>query len=369
MEINNNLIQQFFENKCTPEEFEAVLHYLDQHPEVAAKYLGIEEWNAVDPHQPVSDHSKEAVLDRLREQLTPVSQLSTPSDQPDHPAPSTIRFVRRQMSWAAAAASLLILACGGWWMASRHTNEKSVAGRSGNQREAPRHLTVSPVWVCRTNGTGKPELLALPDGSRVRLAAHSSLRYTDSFGRVRRDCWLEGVAVFTVEKDRSHPFTVYSGALATTALGTSFEVRNRITEDHLTIRLYTGKIVVRPAAPLSHWSRDVYLTAGQQVLFDSHSMLARVGRFGTPTPDGTGKATEDQNGLVFNNSSLKTVFDRLSMRFHKTISYKPSDIVGMNFTGSMATDSLPDFLRLLATMNNLEVREQPAGYNISRHND
>lgn len=364
MEINHSLIQKFFENRCNPEEFEAVMHYLDQHPEASAKYLGIEEWKAIDPHEPVSDHKMEEVLEGLSRQLLARTERHDRRGG---------RFGSRQMSWAAVAASLLVLACGWWWMANRNANERSIAGGSGRQPDTRQHLTVSPTWVSRTNATGKPESLVLPDGSRVKLDAHSFLRYTDSFGMVRRDCWLEGIAVFTVEKDRSHPFTVYSGALATTALGTSFEVRNRLTEGYMTIRLYTGKVVVRPAAPLRNWNRDIYLSEGQQVKFDHHSMLARVGRFGTPAADATvkapGKATEEQNGLVFNNSSLKEVFDRLSIQFHKTISYKSSDITGMNFTGSMAADSLPDFLRLLAMMNNLEVREQPDGYSITRHKD
>jgi ferric-dicitrate binding protein FerR (iron transport regulator) len=201
----------------------------------------------------------------------------------------------------------------------------------------------------------------------VKLFAHSALRYTDSFGIVCRASWLEGEAIFTVEKDKDHPFTVYSGVLATTALGTSFGVRAPAEADMITVKLFTGRVVVKPA-PSGYRGKDVYLSPGEQVLFDNHSLLAKVSRFVPESGSAAGKEADSQ-GLVFNNSPLKIVFKRLSVQFHKTISYKYSDIAGMNFTGSMSTDSLPDFLRLLATMNDLHIQEQPTGYIITRNKD
>jgi ferric-dicitrate binding protein FerR (iron transport regulator) len=371
MEITDDLIRKFFNNECEPPEFEAVMRYLELHPEAVA-HFSVEDWNAAALRKVVADHDHAEVLAALKTKLFGYGADSGHTTGDFQPS-ATGRL--RRLSWTAVAASLLLVICGWFWMTTHKSGGKGIAGTG--PRSAADGLgkagaggaeQAAAAWVDRRNTSGKTETIVLPDGSHVKLFAHSALRYTDSFGIVCRASWLEGEAIFTVEKDKDHPFTVYSGALATTALGTSFGVRAPATADMITVKLFTGRVVVRSAAPFRYRGKDVYLSPGEQVLFDNHSLLARVSRFVPDSGNVAGKEA-DQQGLVFNNSPLKIVFTRLSLQYHTTISYKHSDIAGMNFTGSMSTDSLPDFLRLLATMNDLDIREQPTGYIITRHKD
>ena len=367
MEITNDLIQRFFENKCEPEEVEAVIRHLQLHPEQAAQFLGIDEWNAIDPGQPVPDHSQEEVLEQLRKRLFRRSATSTSST-------ASTAFIRR-LSWTSVAASLL-LAVGGWtWLTTRNSHTKALTAASGQQtegRQADSHQHPAASWIVRNNPTGQAQKLLLPDGSRVKLYAHSSLRYTDSFGITRRDSWLEGEAEFSVQKDQVHPFTVLSGSLATTALGTSFDVKALPAAANITVKLFTGKVVVRSLRPRSGWNKDIYLLPGEELLYDDHRMLATIGRF-TPLPQnqtGNGMPMVQEGDLVFNNSSLKEVFRQLSIQYHKKFTYRTSDLTGMNFTGTVPrTDSLDSFLRLLATMNNLDIQQQAAGIIVTRHRE
>jgi transmembrane sensor len=369
MEITDDLIRKFFNDVCEPPEFEAVMRYLELHPEAVAHYSA-EDWNAAGLRKVVVDHDPAEVLAGLKAKL--FSHGADPGQATeDRLYPATGRL--RRLSWTAVAASLLLVIGGWFWMTTHQSGGKGIAGsRSAadglEEAGAGGAEQAGAAWIDRRNTSGKTETIVLPDGSHVKLFAHSTLRYTDSFGIVCRASWLEGEAIFTVEKDKYHPFTVYSGGLATTALGTSFGVRAPAVADMITVKLFTGRVVVRSASALMNKGKDVYLSPGEQVLFDNHSLLARVSRFIPESGNATGKET-DQQGLVFNNSPLKTVFTHLSLQFHITISYKYSDIAGMNFTGSMSTDSLPDFLRLLATMNDLDIREQPTGYIITRHKD
>ena len=91
------------------------------------------------------------------------------------------------------------------------------------------------------------------------------------------------------------------------------------------------------------------------------------------TNDGPGMQPAGAGGmgdLVFNNSSLKAVFERLSLQYHKKIVYRASELAGLNFTGTlMRTDSLDTILSLLGTMNNLDIHEQPAGFVVTRRQD
>src|SRR5699024_6685187 len=66
----------------------------------------------------------------------------------------------------------------------------------------------------------------LPDGSKVILNSNSSISYTDGFAKDKRELTLQGEGFFQVTKDPARPFTVHTGNIATTALGTSFNVRH-----------------------------------------------------------------------------------------------------------------------------------------------
>jgi hypothetical protein len=61
------------------------------------------------------------------------------------------------------------------------------------------------------------------------------------------------------------------------------------------------------------------------------------------------------------------VIQKLSDSYHHRIIYNEAEIAGTNFTGTVThSDSLFVVLRLLATMNGLEVREEGSSYKLSK---
>ncbi|HEY4289692.1 MAG TPA: FecR domain-containing protein [Puia sp.] len=341
MEVTNSLIRKFFSNQCNEEEFEAVMKYFQLHPELLAKEMGLKEWEAGETVT-AEAAGEEEVLAQLKERFFP-------------------KRVRR-MYWPAVAASLL-LAVGGWVVINKTRGKGPVAvGENSPVGQGAEKAN----WTYRTNNSSKAETIVLPDGSRVKLYAHSTLRYTDSFGLARRDSWLAGEAEFSVKKDKAHPFTVLSSSLATTALGTEFGVKSSFRE---TVKLYSGKVVVRSVRPMKGWEKDVYLEPGQQVLYDDRRLMATVSRFDGKAPGSDAAGVTGQD-LVFNNSPLKEVFQQLSIQYYTKFNFRAKDLRGLNFTGTVPrTDSLDVFLRLLAGMNNLEIAGRSGGYTVSRHRD
>lgn len=85
--------------------------------------------------------------------------------------------------------------------------------------------------------------LTLQDGSRVILNSGSKLRYIKNFESDRRELFLSGEAYFEVAKDSLRPFSVRTGQVTTTALGTSFNITAYENERH-DISLLTGKVEV-----------------------------------------------------------------------------------------------------------------------------
>lgn len=328
MEITPELIQRFLAQECDPEEFEAVTRWLESSPADAPRLLGWESDQAV---RPVEDHDPEEVLAHLQASLFPRKQAMV-----------------RKLLWPAAAAVILATIVGLGTV---------IRSRSGAEVAATEATKPRARWIERRNRGDVALIIALPDSSSVKLYGHSSIRYTDSFGLLRRESWVDGAADFVVKKDNVHPFTVTSGTLATTALGTSFGVRSGIE-----VRLFTGKVVVRDLSG----GKDVYLLPGQRLAYDPQKRLAAVSRFNS---EPAALPTEIK-GLSFANSPLREVFRRLSAHYHTNIDYRAGDVAGMNFTGTMnSTDSLSGFLRLLGMMNRLEVKEGPAGFRISRQHE
>ena len=84
----------------------------------------------------------------------------------------------------------------------------------------------------------------LPDGSIVWLNSESKLSYPERFSDHVRIVQLEGEAFFEVTKNPTKAFIVKSGALTTTALGTSFNVRGYSFEKDIQVTLVTGKVLV-----------------------------------------------------------------------------------------------------------------------------
>ena len=357
MEITDELIQRFIAGKCGPEEADAAAAWLRLHPEVQASLLGGDDWQAAGDAGGV-DHNPEQVLEQLKQRLFPGERKPFP----------------RRLGWTVAAAVLLALAGSLIWLMQRDVREgagsssarSSATGSSAGDSSAKVLGAVS--GIDRVNNTGQSERLSLPDGSAVVLFGHSALHYTDSFGVLRRDVRLEGKADFLVARDGARPFRVVTGRLATVVLGTSFEVRAPEGVGDVSVRLYSGKVVIRSLQTMPGW-RDVFLAPGEEMVYDDHRMMVKVRKPAVRRGAGADSAG-GMGDLVFNNSSLKAVFERLSLQYHKKIVYRASELAGLNFTGRlMRTDSLDTILSLLGTMNNLDIHEQPAGFVVTRRQD
>jgi ferric-dicitrate binding protein FerR (iron transport regulator) len=131
--------------------------------------------------------------------------------------------------WVSIAATILVIALVGMsYFASTDIN---------NVDEV--HASI----VHKSNPAGQKSKVFLPDGSIAWLNSESSISYESEFKDSSRHIHLTGEAFFEVKKDSIRPFVVYSGAISTTALGTSFNI-NAFNESNITVSLTTGKVNV-----------------------------------------------------------------------------------------------------------------------------
>lgn len=90
---------------------------------------------------------------------------------------------------------------------------------------------------------GKAMKIVLADGTEVLLNADSRLSFPTRFTGTSRSVRLEGEAYFSVAKDAKHPFSVTSGNIITTALGTEFNVKAYNAKE-ISVALLTGSVTV-----------------------------------------------------------------------------------------------------------------------------
>jgi transmembrane sensor len=354
MDITEDLIQKFFNDECSAEEADAVSQFLSVHPELMNRFLNEEEWTDTNQTQELPNHLSETILVGLREQLI---------FQPPPPPWWKTKTAKR----VSVAAVFVLLAINMWiFYHPAGSKQEFVKATNQNKNTAANALTlpIASEWLNNVNNSASVKRILLSDGSLVLLDPHSSIQYKTDFNSIKRDLYLKGQAFFEVAKNKSKPFSVYSGPLSTTAMGTSFRVSAREgMHDRITVHLFTGKVLIKSIHPMQGWVSDIQLLPGQKMEFDGRLMQATVSEFRKQRKLNQQKPLATPIDLVFNNTSLSSVINQLQDNYHATIHYSKKDMRGLNFTGTVSkTDSLAVFLKLLANMNGLGVREEKGAF-------
>lgn len=242
----------------TESDFQALLQrYLDGHCSPREQAL-VERWyNRLDEADgPVLHGAPQAAIeDAIWQRLAP-RRRSPAAGAKVVRYPATF-WQSPRLRWAAA---LLVLALGtGYWGPTAwHVENRPVAADG---------------WTQHTNATAQPQLLQLPDGSRVTLHPGSSLRYTAAFAGPKREVYLTGEAFFNVTKNPSRPFLVLTNQVVTTVLGTSFRVIAYAGAPKASVAVREGRVAVQARAGANlnatpaHPAAGVLLLPNQQVVY------------------------------------------------------------------------------------------------------
>ena len=317
----------------TQAEFDAMLQrYLDGQSRPGEQRL-VEQWSAQlgqAGHQPLPPHLREEVRTAMWQQIVArTAGPAAPVVRPMWPA-----RVGRGPALRWAAAALLTLGAGtlGWWL--------------------PRHQVASTAqaaqWVQRTNTGAQPTALRLADGSQVNLYPHSSLRYLAGLAGQRREVYLVGQACFTVTKDPTHPFLVYTDKLVTTVLGTSFMVTAYAHQENR-VAVREGRVAVQPrlhadltATPTHPAAAGLLLLPNQQVT--SSATTRKLAKKLVAAP-----ALLTKEPLDFHNRPVAEVLAALEHAYGVRIVYDPAMLRDCTVTISFGDESLFEQLDTLCT--------------------
>jgi len=263
------------------------------------------------------------------------------------------RVILLQKTWFRwAVAAVVVLLAGSLWKVYRAGKPAETPGAGAPLAE-----------VIRTNGGDRDSSLLLSDGSSVVLSPGSTIRYYPSFERQRRNIFLTGKALFDVKSDPARPFTVYTGDINTTVLGTRFVV-NTLAPEKMQVRLLQGKVMV--------WSsdqrfvfREVYLEPGQQFTLDRQQHQYAVSRYPDNATVAILKKKISPTGVIsttsileFNQVPLPRVLATIGHKYGVVFRLDGRGFSNMLVTGKfMPSDPLPSVLSMLGSINKLSFTE------------
>ena len=336
------LLAKFLKGLCTEEEAEIVAGHFRQHPE---------DVHLLDEFEEAEEGV--ALPEGYREEMLAAIVGATA----ERPARTNVWMIGR---WVAAACVLLLM--GGWWLLSK-------PGGSVEHKAALQ----AAVWVGRHNADSKKIMLRLPDSSEAVLSPGATIRYRTDFGHyAKREVKVEGRAGFSVVRNEQSPFVVISEMVSTVVLGTVFEVEADKNSDEISVRLQSGKVLVR-IDPIRDSGRQYMLKPGEEFIFGkaNRSVVIRDFVHGPNVANRAGRASGKPDSLfnwyMFNNQPLAEVLQQLSNLYNVEIDYSKDDLQHIYFIGRLEKkDSLGETLGDIALLNHLKVTLRNGRYIITK---
>ncbi|MFN3809069.1 MAG: FecR family protein [Roseateles asaccharophilus] len=222
------------------------------------------------------------------------------------------------------------------------------------------------VDVYATEVGGQQQVL-LSDGTRMSLNTDTKVRV--KFDAVRRTVSLDaGEAMFEVAKDPLRPFVVRAGGSEVVAVGTVFSVRLPGTSGEsrdaaLAVALIEGELAVQPAAvglfEGGGPKKRLTLRAGERMrLVKPGNGPAALDGAQVDRPPMEPLMAWKRGKAVFENVSLREAVAEMS-RYTRTSIVLPGAVAELRVAGAYDTGDTHGFVRAVAVLHGLEVREQP----------
>ncbi|SHM91234.1 FecR family protein [Chitinophaga jiangningensis] len=328
------LLAKYLEGKCTPEESEELLQWLDTRDSRRTALQAMQEEFERSMTEPAM--VPESMSNRVETRL--LQEISKNKVVPMHP-------LRRKKWMVAAAVMTGVAVAAGFYMYTAHRVQPAVVKQiasvadikpgsdkailtladgtqvtldsAGNQvivqggtkvkqlngqllYETDGQTTQAETYNTLNVPRGGQFKLVLPDGSTVWLNAASSLRYPTAFTGSTRTVEIKGQAYFEVAQNSNKPFIVKAENTTIQVLGTGFDIMSYPDEKEQRTTLVEGAVKVKVG------TIEKYLKPGQQVALNNETGEATV-----HDADVQGVIAWKTGFFEFDNVSLPTILRQL----------------------------------------------------------
>ncbi|MBK9737826.1 MAG: FecR domain-containing protein [Saprospiraceae bacterium] len=181
-----------------------------------------------------------------------------------------------------------------------------------------------------STGIAEEFVQTLPDGSKVKLNAETSISFNEHNWNKERIVHMKGLAFFEVKKGSK--FSVQSDKGIVEVLGTSFSVNSR--DNTFEVICKTGKVEVTSAGSES----SVTLLPGDKSLLKNGLLEIKDGHDNTPN-----QITWLEGIYTFEDVELQHVLKELERQFNVT-TFVSDEFKGIKYTGFFRKGNLNDAL-------------------------
>jgi ferric-dicitrate binding protein FerR (iron transport regulator) len=208
---------------------------------------------------------------------------------------------------------------------------------------------------------GLKKEFSLPDGTLVYLNSGSVLRIPSNFNQKTRSVLLEGEGFFEVKHNASRPFSITSGKLLITDLGTAFDVKAYPRDHVIKVAVESGEVKVEkniPGKTPETFARSV--THNQQLTYNDENNRHSLSLVQTDNMIAWRK-----NQLRFDNAS----FDEISLVLERwyNVSVKFSNYHACRrYTVSFNNEPLSKVLKVLSGLTGMhyQINDQTITLNL-----
>jgi ferric-dicitrate binding protein FerR (iron transport regulator) len=193
----------------------------------------------------------------------------------------------------------------------------------------------------------------LPDGSRVFLNEGASIHYPANFAH-QRNVKLQGEAFFEVMSDPMNPFTVRSGKVVVSVLGTSFNVKTLTRSDEVEVFVQSGEVRMSVEPISSHMT----LKPGEVGISAQNELTREIQK----DPNYLSWKTKE---FKFVEADLTEVLLELEESYHVRIHSETAELSDMKITTSYSEQSIDAILETIGTAFGLTVSLREDGYYLS----
>ena len=193
----------------------------------------------------------------------------------------------------------------------------------------------------------------LPDGSRAYLNEGATITYDDNYTD-SRNVRLEGEAFFEVMSDPMNPFSVRSGKIVVSVLGTSFNIKPSGTSDEKEVYVVTGKVQMS----VDHNSQPLVLSPGEVGKTSRRELVTQ------PLKDPNYLSWKTKE-FKFVDADLMDVLLELEASYHVRIHTENIAPDQMKITTSYSEQSIDAILETIGAAFGLNVSLRDDGYYLS----
>jgi ferric-dicitrate binding protein FerR (iron transport regulator) len=317
------LIQQYFKNQCSKEEFVELLQLSaeGQYAEDLKSELK-RFWDSYAPREA----PKKVDWDQKYKSIIAFAQNYLNEQPPKASLISKMPLLRAAIVFFAVLGTAILL-----WRSFIPPQQKPLAE--------------TPLLKDGNTATHNRQVLNLPDGSTVVLNTDSKLVYPPAFENDTRDVYLTGEAYFDVKHNPEKPFIVHTGTVTTKVLGTAFNINAYKSQDFVTVTVTRGKVEVKRKQKLLG-----VLKQNEQISFNEAKDIITKRSVRTDTV-----VLWKNDDLYFDNITFSEAALILSNKYNVTITFKEERIRNCQFTASFKNNAtLEQVLAVLSHLNKVD---------------